>query len=107
MKKARVPSGPILSTADIMAEQQYQQRGMFQQAAAPGSTQQVGAACCWGVRSQSCPGSGYGCCTTMTTDAQSELLPGSCRAPGCAVTASHASSAACGELLCACALLRR
>lgn len=41
MKKARVPSGPILSTADIMAEPQYQQRGMFQTAAPPGSTQQV------------------------------------------------------------------
>jgi crotonobetainyl-CoA:carnitine CoA-transferase CaiB-like acyl-CoA transferase len=41
MKQARVPSGPILSTADIMAEQQFQQRGMFQQAAAPGSKQQV------------------------------------------------------------------
>ena len=29
MKTARVPAGPILSTADIVAEEQYQQRGMF------------------------------------------------------------------------------
>lgn len=29
MSEARVPAGPILSTADIYAEPQYQQRGMF------------------------------------------------------------------------------
>jgi hypothetical protein len=53
MKKARVPSGPILSTAGIMAEPQYQQRGMFQTAAPPGSTQQVrrfGGRLCLGGR---------------------------------------------------------
>jgi crotonobetainyl-CoA:carnitine CoA-transferase CaiB-like acyl-CoA transferase len=35
MNEARVPAGPILSTADILAEPQYQQRGMFQRAAPP------------------------------------------------------------------------
>lgn len=35
MKTARVPAGPILSTGDIFAEEQYQQRGMFQQARPP------------------------------------------------------------------------
>jgi crotonobetainyl-CoA:carnitine CoA-transferase CaiB-like acyl-CoA transferase len=35
MKTARVPAGPILSTADIVAEEQYQQRGMFHQARPP------------------------------------------------------------------------
>ena len=29
MKEASVPSGPILSTADIYAEEQYQARNMF------------------------------------------------------------------------------
>jgi len=35
MKTARVPAGPILSTADIVAEEQYQQRGMFQRTTPP------------------------------------------------------------------------
>eukprot|EP00877_Chromochloris_zofingiensis_P012019 jgi/Chrzof1/7070/Cz02g09190.t1 len=35
LKEARVPSGPILSTGDIMKEEQYQVRGMFQAAAPP------------------------------------------------------------------------
>ena len=35
MKTARVPAGPILSTADIVAEEQYQQRGMFQRTKPP------------------------------------------------------------------------
>ena len=35
MKTARVPAGPILSTADIVADEQYQQRGMFHQARPP------------------------------------------------------------------------
>ena len=30
MKEASVPCGPILSTADIFAEEQYQARNMFQ-----------------------------------------------------------------------------
>lgn len=36
MSAARVPSGPILSTADIMQQPQYHARGMFQTAAPPG-----------------------------------------------------------------------
>lgn len=36
MAEARVPAGPILSTADIMAEPQYRERGMFQKATPPG-----------------------------------------------------------------------
>ncbi|GIL52299.1 hypothetical protein Vafri_8210 [Volvox africanus] len=35
MNKARVPAGPILSTAALMAEQQFQQRGMIQAAPPP------------------------------------------------------------------------
>ena len=35
MKAARVPAGPILSTAEIVAEPQYQQRGMFHTARPP------------------------------------------------------------------------
>ncbi len=35
MKTARVPAGPILSTADIVAEEQYQRRGMFQRTKPP------------------------------------------------------------------------
>ncbi|CAL5228657.1 g11827 [Coccomyxa viridis] len=35
MGEARVPSGPILSTADILKEEQYQVRGMFEQTAPP------------------------------------------------------------------------
>ena len=35
MKTARVPAGPILSTADIVAEEQYKERGMFQRAQPP------------------------------------------------------------------------
>lgn len=35
MNEARVPAGPILSTADIAAEPQYQARGMLQKAAPP------------------------------------------------------------------------
>ena len=35
MKAARVPAGPILSTAEIVAEEQYQQRGMFHTARPP------------------------------------------------------------------------
>ncbi len=35
MAENRVPAGPISSTADIMAEEQYQQRGMFEEARAP------------------------------------------------------------------------
>lgn len=30
LNAARVPAGPILSTADIVGEEQYQARGMFQ-----------------------------------------------------------------------------
>ncbi|GAB4815984.1 hypothetical protein N2152v2_003030 [Parachlorella kessleri] len=39
MNAARVPAGPILSTADIMREQQYQERGMFHTAAPPSGGQ--------------------------------------------------------------------
>ena len=35
MKEARVPAGPILSTADIFKEEQFQQRDMFETATAP------------------------------------------------------------------------
>ncbi|GIL79517.1 hypothetical protein Vretifemale_8837, partial [Volvox reticuliferus] len=35
MNKARVPAGPILSTAALMAEQQFQQRGMIHSAPPP------------------------------------------------------------------------
>ncbi|KAL4419798.1 hypothetical protein ABPG75_006896 [Micractinium tetrahymenae] len=35
MNEARVPAGPILSTADIVAEPQYQHRGMIHAAAPP------------------------------------------------------------------------
>ena len=35
MKEARVPAGPILSTADIYKEEQFQQRDMFEEATAP------------------------------------------------------------------------
>ena len=42
MAAARVPAGPILSTADIAAEPQYRERGMLQKAAPPG-----GAAVGW------------------------------------------------------------
>ena len=35
MKEARVPAGPILSTADIYKEEQFQQRNMFETATAP------------------------------------------------------------------------
>ncbi|CAL8471009.1 g10551 [Coccomyxa elongata] len=35
MAAARVPSGPILSTADIMKEEQYNVRGMFEEASPP------------------------------------------------------------------------
>ena len=34
MKEARVPAGPILSTADIYKEEQFQQRDMFETATA-------------------------------------------------------------------------
>lgn len=39
MKVARVPAGPILSTAEIVAEEQYQQRGMFHTACPPSGVQ--------------------------------------------------------------------
>lgn len=39
MKIARVPAGPILSTAQIVAEEQYQQRGMFHRARPPSGEQ--------------------------------------------------------------------
>lgn len=35
MQVARVPAGPILSIADIAAEEQYRQRGMIQRARPP------------------------------------------------------------------------
>ena len=35
LKTARVPAGPILSTADIVTDEQYQQRGMFQRVRPP------------------------------------------------------------------------
>lgn len=35
MKAARVPAGPILSTADIYAEEQYHARGTFQEISPP------------------------------------------------------------------------
>ena len=35
MKEARVPAGPILSTADIFKEEHFQQRDMFETATAP------------------------------------------------------------------------
>ena len=35
MKEARVPSGPILSAADIYAEQQFRERNMFHVAEPP------------------------------------------------------------------------
>lgn len=35
LSDARVPAGPILSIADIMAERQYAERGMFQKARPP------------------------------------------------------------------------
>ncbi|EFN53684.1 hypothetical protein CHLNCDRAFT_25506, partial [Chlorella variabilis] len=41
MNEARVPAGPILSTADIAAEPQYQARGMLQKAAPPSGGQEV------------------------------------------------------------------
>ncbi|KAA6422537.1 MAG: CAIB BAIF family [Trebouxia sp. A1-2] len=41
MAKARVPSGPILSTADIYREEQYRQRNMFETAAPPGGGEEV------------------------------------------------------------------
>ncbi|GMH40063.1 hypothetical protein BSKO_07967 [Bryopsis sp. KO-2023] len=41
MKEARVPAGPILSTKDIMHEEQYIQRGMFQKARPPSGTREI------------------------------------------------------------------
>eukprot|EP00798_Chlamydomonas_sp_ICE-L_P016458 gene16458-22677_t len=41
MKKARVPSGPILSMKDIVKEPQFVERGMFHTACPPGSDHQV------------------------------------------------------------------
>lgn len=41
MNAARVPAGPILSTADIMAEPQYQERGMIHRAAPPSGGPEV------------------------------------------------------------------
>ncbi|KAI3425200.1 hypothetical protein D9Q98_008969 [Chlorella vulgaris] len=41
MNAARVPAGPILSTADIAAEPQYQERGMLQKTAPPSGGQEV------------------------------------------------------------------
>lgn len=38
---ARVPSGPILSTADITKEPQFQARNMFHKTRAPGSRDDV------------------------------------------------------------------
>ncbi len=46
MNAARVPSGPILSTADIMAEPQYQERGMFHTVAPPSGARYVRCARC-------------------------------------------------------------
>lgn len=42
MKGARVPAGPILSTAQIVAEEQYQQRDMFHRARPPSGEQMNG-----------------------------------------------------------------
>lgn len=40
MNKARVPSGPILSTSDIYQEPQYKARNMFHKAAPPSGGQE-------------------------------------------------------------------
>jgi crotonobetainyl-CoA:carnitine CoA-transferase CaiB-like acyl-CoA transferase len=37
LDEARVPAGPILSIADIVADPQYQARGMFERVASPGA----------------------------------------------------------------------
>jgi len=36
MRAARVPSGPIMSAADIAGSEQYRERGMLQEAPVPG-----------------------------------------------------------------------
>lgn len=45
----QVPAGPILSTADIVAEPQYQQRGMIQHAAPPSGARPTGLGMAWNV----------------------------------------------------------
>lgn len=41
MGEARVPSGPILSSGDIYAEEQYRQRNMFHTVTAPSGTEEI------------------------------------------------------------------
>lgn len=54
MNAARVPAGPILSTADIAAEPQYQERGMLQKTAPPSGEFLAGWWCGCGAARRFC-----------------------------------------------------
>lgn len=75
MKEAAVPSGPILSTADIFREEQYQARNMFHVTKPPS-----GAGYCPALRSSQ----GAGCCMRGPAPRSSVLFcdSGRGRTPG-------------------------